>query len=302
MQTETTAKVTACLGAAGSLYFGYKFVRKCLEGREMDRYTEGCVAASKIYTKVGVGAGAVLAGAKLWEVLPKGVVPVWVVGLAAPIPFAMYGLKHRKTVFTIHNNTEYGAGLLIGCSLGGYFLGPFVKIAKDLRVLHPWMILTTSILAGHIISANASVNPLEALLQCSPASLSLASSLGYLILGPEQMALYGEAMLQVQVVGSALLSAHTYWCLHVGNPLHFDINTHALGILGVGVYTSWALLRMVIRTMTVPFQAAMEKNKYTKYFAEGASGAALFVAYIILSKLAIVTKQLSMHEKINIDI
>ena len=246
MESPSLAKVVSGVGMAGCAYFGFRFVNSCLKGREESRLTDGVVFGSKVYMKAATGATAVLVGAKLWEVLPR-VVPSGVVMLLTPVPFVIHALKCKETIFTTLRNNEFGMLPLAGFTLFGYSSGRIITLLSKLGLVKPMVLVTYSVLFGHILALNIGESVTEILLSCAPISMCITSALAPKVIGMENFNSFGEIMLQGQVLLSTMLVSHTWWSVELGNPIQFDVNNHAVLVTGCGVYTSWCVVRIFFR-------------------------------------------------------
>eukprot|EP01060_Flectonema_neradi_P041245 TRINITY_DN9733_c0_g1_i1.p1 TRINITY_DN9733_c0_g1~~TRINITY_DN9733_c0_g1_i1.p1 ORF type:complete len:315 (+),score=40.63 TRINITY_DN9733_c0_g1_i1:43-987(+) len=245
-ESESMATLVSRVGMVGCAYLGFRFVKSCLKGREENRLTDGVVFGTKVYLKTATGAAAVLAGSKLWGLLPR-VVPSGVVMLLTPLPFAVHALKCKETLFTSLRNNEFGMLPLAGFTLFGYSCGRIISLISSLGFTKPIVLVTYSLLFGHIVAMNIGESVQEILLLCAPASICITAALAPGVIGLQKFASAGEMMLQGQVLLSAMLAGHTWWSVELGDPLQFDINNHAIIVTGCGLYTGWLLIRVFFR-------------------------------------------------------
>ncbi|KAJ9445402.1 hypothetical protein DIPPA_19863 [Diplonema papillatum] len=90
-----------------------------------------------------------------------------------------------------------------------------------------------------------------------------------------------------KVLVSLALTAHTKWAVEIGDPKHFDTNTHALAILGCGSYALWAAVRLVFRLVSVPLGLFAEfEQKKRRLFTNVTAGGVLGVGYLYLLRVA----------------
>ncbi|KAJ9445403.1 hypothetical protein DIPPA_19875 [Diplonema papillatum] len=272
-------------GACGCLYYCCQL----FTGRKprSNRYAAGARWLLEVYGKVAVGGAALLLGAEVWRAAPEArkVLPTWVAATLAPLPFVMHFAKYWGTLGSAENNREHGFGPLGGCLLLGYCSGPFADLAVRKHVLIPLVTCLFSTLAGHLLAVWSSPSATAALLHCAPASLSI--SVAALAASRQTFTRPHELLLQWQVLVSLALTAHTKWAVEIGDPKHFDTNTHALAILGCGSYALWAAVRLVFRLVSVPLGLFAEfEQKKRRLFTNVTAGGVLGVGYLYLLRVA----------------